>query len=61
MMWLIHSGIFSFAAAFFIAFLGGMTWAFGRSVPVAVMNIFLVLLNIAFGVMNVATHPEIWQ
>lgn len=61
MMWLIHSGVLSFGAALLITFIGIITWEIGRSVPVAVMNIGLVLLNITFAILNVMTHPEIWQ
>ena len=60
-MWIIHSGLLSFGAALFVAVLGIMTWNIGRSVPLAVMNFGFVLLNIGFGIMNVMTHPEIWQ
>jgi len=60
-MWLLHSGLLSFTAALFIAVMGTATWTIGRSVPVAVMNIGLVLLNLALGILQVATHPEIWQ
>ena len=61
MLFLIHSGLLSFTAALFITFCGRMPWEIGRSVPVSVMNFGLVLLNIMFGIMNVMTHPEIWQ
>lgn len=61
MMWILHSGLFSFAAAIFIAVVGSATWQIGRSVPVAIMNGSFVLLNMAMGIMQVASHPEIWQ
>lgn len=61
MLFLIHSGLLSFSAAMIIALLGILTWNLGRSVPVAIMNFFLVVMNIGFGIMNIATHPGIWN
>lgn len=61
MMWLIHSGVLSFMAALFIAVVGIITWEIGRSPGLAIMNFGFVLLNIMFGIMNVMSHPEIWQ
>jgi len=61
MLFLIQSGLLSFAAALFIALMGILTWHLGRSVPVAIMNFCLAVMNIGFGIMNIVTHPGIWN
>ena len=62
MLFLIHSGLLSFSAAVFISIMGILIWKMNRSVPVAMMNLGLVLLNVAFGVMDIViTHPGIWN
>ena len=61
MLFLIHSGLLSFTAALVIALMGTLTWNLGRSIPIAAMNIVLFAINIMFGIMNVMTHPGIWQ
>ena len=61
MLFLIQSGLLNFTAALVIALLGILTWNLGHDRFVATMNIFLCLLNIGLGIMNIAIHPAIWQ
>lgn len=61
MMWLIHSGVLNLFCALFVAVCGIATWQIGRNVGFAIMNFGFVLLNLMLAIMNIATHPEIWQ
>jgi hypothetical protein len=61
MMWLLHSGLLSFTVALFIAVIGIKTWHLARNPAVAFMNGGFVGMNVAFGIAQLMTHPEIWQ